>query len=1025
MKKNFKSIENPRRGIPSGGVVPRNRLTSSPTRITPEDPRKDQDIPIDEINHDQSASAVERSRVINRQIEEMNHSGHALESFSREKPITNRVHNLIRDRALKKTMPVKKRMKDDNKQLDLPPLYDISRDPVDKLAIQYSFAHPIKSLRYQHRRLILLSITPYYFCISSTAPILYVATFHHAVAPYIFHRHHVARILFGENEVILELKYREGIDKYVLLTHNTNDTYMRNAFKELEDWANTADTDNIVTKATVDNLKKQARPGRKDSTADFSPRRSARLTLEDSGKTSGGNEPEVVLEMEARQHPVNFKPPLLYSFHADDPIGIDVGDDPERRGKTICVTQQDFNTLYNNEWVNDIIIDFFVSYEIAEAKRRGKLGGGSIYSFNSFFYTKLIQKSDNGGPPPYYTNVKRWLMRMDKDLMSYDLVVMPINELSHWYVCVIRGLPQLLARAKRVALQGLEERSLFETKSELPLNVEKAEVFVLDSLNNRHSSILIPLKRLIIDYCEDIHHVAIQKAWIYMKNASVPKQNNFNDCGIHVIFNIRTWLNDTEVVERYWRERRRGMVTEIFGYDGQKSMRQQLIDALLKLHRDEYGEQHETHNNEIEDNGADLDLEELIIEVSPTPSATPIPEEPRSVEVSEVDRHADANFIQSQNDHASTINDLANREIEATPMMTESTVTKNDQNQSFPSHNAEIEPIDANESNAVNELKDANESSAVNESKSVIKAKGVINPKDVIHLEDAIESKNVIKLDNFNEHVDTNIPNSSQTCPSDPIDASIGEPKGEENDIRFTSQESVGTLDDPIDSSSLTNSQPRRLGSIEMVNGDDTVEIDSESSPEPEVGQVQNLSMTEESSANSRKRRASPEESDSLSVIDKPPGLFNASLTSPNQCAVRNPETARKLTEVSFKLRSTINKKDTTKRQFDERSLIRKGATGRILRSESPRNVVESQSKPEAPYNTSKLETRMRPRHQQLVILDTDDEDDADVLQREKENSMSDINTSVNQLALDSEVADKDKVVEEEQQLKKKRQRRL
>lgn len=325
--------------------------------------------------------------------------------------------------------------------------------------------------------------------------------------------------------------------------------------------------------------------------------------------------------VEEREKPAKFSPPLNFHFHDK---------------KVFTVSLSDFRTLYNNEWINDTVIDFFIKYNIEQAINNGKFSAEDIYAFNSFFFTKLTS-SDN-----HYENVKRWLNKID--LMLFPHIIVPINEHLHWYGCIIRGLPELLERKKLEASTGAAENTGHEqllsnnaqhctpapivpdpdqthttptpdiplspdssqtTSKEGPDVVEvtpgrkRAEIFIFDSLSQRHHNIHVPLKTFIIDYCLDKHNIAIRKDEIRIQHARVPRQNNFNDCGIHVIYNIKQWLWHSSEIEKVWRNYQRAAYRSYFVAEERNKMRRQLIDLLLKLH-DEQVEVEQTHDSDDE-----------------------------------------------------------------------------------------------------------------------------------------------------------------------------------------------------------------------------------------------------------------------------------------------------------------------------------------------------------------------------------------------------------------------------------------
>lgn len=579
------------------------------------------------------------------------------------------------------------------------PKVDIAGDPVDgPLVCDYQFY----VLGFRHReKLNALAQLPLLLCLA-TAPYLYIAR-DDAVLPYIFHRdRHIALVSFGDNEVVIELQ-NEPEHRYALIHHNALDAPLREHFRTHPEWRGSlkVDTELLVTPETIAGLKRQikraAMARRAKETAPEGTRRSLRLLTSTRHQVVDLDHEDDSWEFKktAREDPALFSPPLRAQFGASS---IEVG-------------FADFKTLYNNDWVNDTIIDFFVQYELADAKNGGleKKNGlveggnglvdggngfgesgngfgeggngfgesgngleeskkallegalserpkeleasgsressvdttrdtinigsgetsdsadasaadasaadatsdpnpssvsflpsehslsqashstpsptpsldlaasaGKTYAFNSFFFRKLTSSAN------HYANVRRWLAKMD-DVMSYDSVVIPINENSHWYGCVIRGLPGLLARAKRQQL-AKDAGSSFDTETETPLNVEKAEIFVFDSLSQQHKNILNPLKLFIIDYCAERHQVEVEKAMILVKNVLVPKQNNFNDCGIHVILNVRAWARDPAGVERYWRHPKRQDMKRVFPAALRVGSRRQLIGVLQRLH---------------------------------------------------------------------------------------------------------------------------------------------------------------------------------------------------------------------------------------------------------------------------------------------------------------------------------------------------------------------------------------------------------------------------------------------------------
>lgn len=259
-------------------------------------------------------------------------------------------------------------------------------------------------------------------------------------------------------------------------------------------------------------------------------------------------------EVVERETPADFDPPLQYTLN---------------NGKKCSIAYNDFKTLYNNDWINDTLIDFFIAYEKDDAiNNLNLIGEHDVYALNSFFFTKLLSKPEEQETPDYYGNIRRWLLKVD--LMSYEYVIIPVNENSHWYCCVIKGLPQLLDHAKNGG--DVNERKLL------------TEIFVIDSLRQRHPNIAQPLRTVLVEYCKEKHGVNVPPKLIRFFYAQVPRQRNFNDCGIHVIYNIRKWLSEPAICEVVWKKGRKKGGSTYYSATERDNMRQTYIDKLLALH---------------------------------------------------------------------------------------------------------------------------------------------------------------------------------------------------------------------------------------------------------------------------------------------------------------------------------------------------------------------------------------------------------------------------------------------------------
>ena len=118
---------------------------------------------------------------------------------------------------------------------------------------------------------------------------------------------------------------------------------------------------------------------------------------------------------------------------------------PDTAGN-VSVTNEDYNCLEAEQFLNDVIIDFYLKFlqhgkfkDIKEVMDR-------THIFTTYFYNRLTTRKngkgkvaeDNSGmtaAEKRYDRVERWTKKVN--LFDKDFIVVPINEHAHWFVCVI------------------------------------------------------------------------------------------------------------------------------------------------------------------------------------------------------------------------------------------------------------------------------------------------------------------------------------------------------------------------------------------------------------------------------------------------------------------------------------------------------------------------------------------------------------------------------------------------------------
>ncbi|XP_060130586.1 sentrin-specific protease 2 isoform X3 [Zootoca vivipara] len=88
------------------------------------------------------------------------------------------------------------------------------------------------------------------------------------------------------------------------------------------------------------------------------------------------------------------------------------------------ITRGDIQTLRDQQWLNDVVINFYMNLLM---ERNKQLGFPVLYAFNTFFYPKLTSEG--------YNAVRRWTKQVD--LFQHDIILVPIHNRVHWALVVI------------------------------------------------------------------------------------------------------------------------------------------------------------------------------------------------------------------------------------------------------------------------------------------------------------------------------------------------------------------------------------------------------------------------------------------------------------------------------------------------------------------------------------------------------------------------------------------------------------
>ncbi|XP_056337174.1 sentrin-specific protease 6 isoform X1 [Danio aesculapii] len=166
----------------------------------------------------------------------------------------------------------------------------------------------------------------------------------------------------------------------------------------------------------------------------------------------------------------------------------------------ISVTNEDLHCLSDGEFLNDVIIDFYLKYLFLEKLKKEDAVRSHVFS--SFFYKRLNQRErrntvDTSSLPIQkrkHNRVKTWTRHVD--LFQKDFIFVPINESAHWYLAVIcfPGLesaqvepnplyqPQTAVSSSLPTDGASEERDQFSQNTAVPHRAEANQVQLTDGL---------------------------------------------------------------------------------------------------------------------------------------------------------------------------------------------------------------------------------------------------------------------------------------------------------------------------------------------------------------------------------------------------------------------------------------------------------------------------------------------------------------------------------------------------------------
>ena len=118
---------------------------------------------------------------------------------------------------------------------------------------------------------------------------------------------------------------------------------------------------------------------------------------------------------------------------------------PVGKSPNVIVTFHDYKTLEHDFFLNDIIIDFYLTY--LHENMLNKEDASMVYILPTMFYKRMLTQSfgkslDTFEKSPILSSGQKRHMRVkgwtkNVDLFSKDMIIIPICEDSHWYLVIV------------------------------------------------------------------------------------------------------------------------------------------------------------------------------------------------------------------------------------------------------------------------------------------------------------------------------------------------------------------------------------------------------------------------------------------------------------------------------------------------------------------------------------------------------------------------------------------------------------
>ena len=241
----------------------------------------------------------------------------------------------------------------------------------------------------------------------------------------------------------------------------------------------------------------------------------------------------------------------------------------------ISITIHDYQTLKEEEYLNDTIIDFYLSYLYETILPAAIKDDVHIYS--SHFYSR-IKGSENSSKSSAdkkgisaYQRVKSWTRKLD--IFSKRMLLFPICEEDHWYLIIVCN-PGFIEKEEKISNEA-KKSSNSDNSGPTPC------ILMLDSLGLYQPRSVGKIRSyLYFEYLERKGKaISFGKDKLKLNNVNVPLQPNECDCGIYLLYYVELIFgNLTNFIEKEVPD-----LSQWFPHEDIHSKRMEISSVIQKL----------------------------------------------------------------------------------------------------------------------------------------------------------------------------------------------------------------------------------------------------------------------------------------------------------------------------------------------------------------------------------------------------------------------------------------------------------